>query len=829
MSKVTPLDAAFSKQRPDDVTTYDNSDIWSPVGVFGRRYNPDELVQKRGLRVYGEMMHDEQVKAVCEFKLNAILSRGWEFKFDEDSELSDEDRATRTEVYKLIIKRMRGSFHDVLDGISSGREFGFSVSEKVYGTVEYQGKKYIGLNKVLIRNPDSFEFFTDAFGEITKLEQQGYALGGRIQVDLDKIIHYVHKPKWDVVYGRSDLRAAYRAWYCKDTLIKLWLLYLEKFAGGIAVATREGEEAPATGSVAGNTLENALRNMKALNSIILPRGIKLDIHFPAANNAYQEAVTFFDLAIAKSLLVPNLLGLSHTGQTGAFAQSQTQLEAFYWTLLMDANRLADTVNEQLFRDLGDQNFGDGDYPQFCFKPASMETIKWVITTWKDLVGANVVINTEADEKMIRKLMEMPLRTEDSEPLVNPMQEREMAMKEEVAKAGIAMNAQAQEDPKVEASIRKLIDEIMSIRASLAHKSGDVIVNNEISPLAPVSTTQPTATGGPEVRSGEIHFHGPMINCTTEMARKATARVAFSVIGKRTEDAALLSINELATTIAKAAKRALGDEESLQMLLDSDTSDVAAFQLNVADVGKLKSIYSTVVKRGWNIGQEHARQEIDRAYVSVGQTLPGLVAASALRDKAAGYFEGQAFRMAGDTSDKVKKIIQQELQNGVKFSKSTTEVRTEIWNRLVAQGMTKREIALGVETDAGVAKALDLLWLDTEEQATAYLNTLVRTNTFEALNEARFQEFTDPSLGDFVQALQYAAVLDSSVTEICEELGTGGFGGEGVIFATDSDVWDTYRPPNHFNCRSILVPITTADDWSGEESNEPTIEPQEGFK
>lgn len=830
MSKVTPLDTAFNKQALDNVTTYDNSDIWSPVGIFGRRYNPDELVQKRGLRVYGEMMHDEQVKAVCEFKLNAILSRGWEFAYDEDCQLSDEDKTKRIEIFKLIIKRMRGSFHDVLDGISSGREFGFSVSEKIYGTVEYEGKKYIGLNKVVIRNPDSFEFFTDAYGEITKIEQQGYALGGRITVDADKIIHYVHKPKWDVVYGRSDLRAAYRSWYCKDTLIKLWLLYLEKFAGGIAVATREGDDAPASGSVAGNSLENALRNMKALSSIILPRGVKLDIHFPAANNAYQDAVTFFDLAIAKSLLVPNLLGLSHTGQTGAFAQSQTQLEAFYWTLLMDANRLADTVNEQLFRDLGDQNWGDSDYPQFVFKPASMETIKWTIDTWQKLVGANVVVNTEEDEKMIRKLMEMPLRSEETPPLVNPMQEREMSLQEEVARAGIAMDAKAANDSKLEARVKNLIDEILSIRASLGQQQkGDVIVNNEISSPAPVPTATPPLGSGSEVRGEEIHFHGPMINCTSEMARKASARVAFSVIGKRTEDAAMLSINELATTIAKATKRALGDDESLQMLLDSETSDIAAFQLNVADVGKLKSIYSTVVKRGWNIGQEHARQEIDRAYVSAGQTLPGLVSASALRDKAASYFEGQSFRMAGDTSDKVKKIIQQELQNGVKFSKTTEEVRTEIWNRLVAQGMTKREIALGVETDAGVAKALDLLWADSVEQATAYLNTLVRTNTFEALNEARFQEFTDPALGDFVQALQYAAVLDSSVTDICEELGTGGFGGDGVIFRTDSDVWDTYRPPNHFNCRSVLVPITAADGWDGEESNEPTIEPQEGFK
>ncbi len=826
MSKVTPLDTEFRKQSVDNITTYDTSDIWTPVGAFGQRYNPDELVNKRGLRIYGEMQHDEQIKAVCEFKLNAILSRGWEFKFDEDSELSDEDKKTRVEVFKLIIKRMRGSFHDVLDGISSGREFGFSVSEKVYGTVLYQGKKYIGINKIPVRNPESFEFFTDEFGEMVKIEQR--AVNGRkVQVDPDKVIHYVHKPKWDVVYGRSDLRAAYRAWYCKDTLIKLWLLYLEKFAGGIAVARRTGETAPSSNTTAGNSLENALKNMKALSSILLPHGVELDIHFPNANDAYEKAITFFDLAVAKALLVPNLLGLSHTGQTGAFAQSQTQLEAFYWTLLMDANRLSDTVNEQLFRDLGDQNWGDGDYPQFCFKPASMENIKWIIETWQKMVAASVVINTEEDERFIRKLMDMPIRAEDAEPLVNPLQERKMALEEEVAQAGIALNEKAANEPKVAKAIQEMVAQIMALKDKVEaeRKSGDVIVNNEIKQQAAQTPTKE----GEKQPAHEIHFHGPMVNCTTESVRNAVARVAFSVINKRTEDVETQSVTELATAITKAVKRSLGDDESMALLLDADTGDVAAFSLSAGDVGKLKSLYVSVLSRGWQLGSEHARNEIDRAVTKAKAEIFGRVTFASLRDKAAAYFDNQSFRMAGDTSDRTKKIIQQELQNGIKFDKPLAEVRAGIWDRLVAQGLTKRQIVQGIETDAAVNKALDALWLDTEEQATAYLNTLVRTNTFEALNEARFAEFTDPALGGFIQALQYAAVLDSSVTEICDSLGTTGPNGDGAIYSVDNPVWDKYRPPNHFNCRSVLVPITEAAGWDGVESEDPEVEPQEGFK
>jgi SPP1 gp7 family putative phage head morphogenesis protein len=122
----------------------------------------------------------------------------------------------------------------------------------------------------------------------------------------------------------------------------------------------------------------------------------------------------------------------------------------------------------------------------------------------------------------------------------------------------------------------------------------------------------------------------------------------------------------------------------------------------------------------------------------------------------------------------------------------------------------------------VQRALDELMLDYEEKAAPYLNTLVRTNVFESLNEARFQEFTDPALEGFVQAFEYAAVMDSSTTDICQEL-------NGKVFAADSGEWEEYRPPNHFNCRSVLVPITVIDNWDGKESSKPKLEPAKGFK
>jgi SPP1 gp7 family putative phage head morphogenesis protein len=79
-------------------------------------------------------------------------------------------------------------------------------------------------------------------------------------------------------------------------------------------------------------------------------------------------------------------------------------------------------------------------------------------------------------------------------------------------------------------------------------------------------------------------------------------------------------------------------------------------------------------------------------------------------------------------------------------------------------------------------------------------TTARTITTQNLNKARAALFTDDSVKKTVKALQYSAVIDRATTPICRSL-------DGIVFSFDNASNFTYTPPNHFNCRSILVPIT----------------------
>ena len=73
----------------------------------------------------------------------------------------------------------------------------------------------------------------------------------------------------------------------------------------------------------------------------------------------------------------------------------------------------------------------------------------------------------------------------------------------------------------------------------------------------------------------------------------------------------------------------------------------------------------------------------------------------------------------------------------------------------------------------------------------------RTKLTEVMNRGRLAHFEDSGV---VQGYQYSAVLDDRTSEICEGL-------DGKTFKSG----DEPIPPLHFNCRSLLVPITIYED------------------
>jgi SPP1 gp7 family putative phage head morphogenesis protein len=242
----------------------------------------------------------------------------------------------------------------------------------------------------------------------------------------------------------------------------------------------------------------------------------------------------------------------------------------------------------------------------------------------------------------------------------------------------------------------------------------------------------------------------------------------------------------------------------------------------ADVGKIKAGFKDALFRAYEQGQQSATREIGKVQLPAAPVF----AFATLRNKAAEYIEANGFRMASNLTDGMRSIIQQELLRAVKGGELAEEVAPRIYDRLIRKGFTTLDAVQREDTRVDTLEKLEALLADAlgTENVAAYLETLVRTNTFEAMNEARFAMFQDPALEGMVVAYEYSAVLDDRTTEICSSL-------DGSVYSSDSEVWQgspRYIPPNHYNCRSLLIPIFVSDEWDGVESAPPTVEPQDGF-
>lgn len=375
--------------------------------------------------------------------------------------------------------------------------------------------------------------------------------------------------------------------------------------------------------------------------MLLPSGVEAELVYPATTDAYEKAIASHDKAIAKALLVPNLMGISEQGQTGSYSQSQTQLEAFMWTLEAETNRLEEILNEHLFRPLGELNFGAGPYPRFCFKPLSEAMKMQIIKTWVELVKASAVTPTDADEDHIRELLDFP---EAGEPL-NTLAP---------SAAGAAI------DP--------------ATGKPMPGQPGAAPADKANLPPAP---KKPIGKG--DKRPGETVIGAKRIKAEhkAEFLARAVKRVDFAVIDNR------------GTKITAGASSKV--HEALRAGIDAmkefiRTEDLFANPDKIADVAMPARVMTRVrkaaeagLKEAWDLGSAHARKELEKA-----QSARFAADEMRLADAAAQKFlEARSYSIAGDLADGARKKVTTILYNGIKGGWALDDILDRIEEELGA--------------------------------------------------------------------------------------------------------------------------------------------------
>ena len=216
------------------------------------------------------------------------------------------------------------------------------------------------------------------------------------------------------------------------------------------------------------------------------------------------------------------------------------------------------------------------------------------------------------------------------------------------------------------------------------------------------------------------------------------------------------------------------------------------KLHIKYTGDLKRIFEDMFNRAYKKGGKQVNSEIQSVKKFASLDIRKLPPKQALA-----WFKAQAFKMAGDLSDWELSNAKDILYAGLKAGKSVDDMVFDLDTFF-------KSITYSGETNPETGSAF----------TPSRLETIIRTNSGAAMNMGRLNQMLDPNLDGFVEAVQYSAILDDRTTEICEKL-------DGLVMKTNDPELSKANPPMHYNCRSMLIPITaeesynvsTAKDWN----------------
>jgi len=111
---------------------------------------------------------------------------------------------------------------------------------------------------------------------------------------------------------------------------------------------------------------------------------------------------------------------------------------------------------------------------------------------------------------------------------------------------------------------------------------------------------------------------------------------------------------------------------------------------------------------------------------------------------------------------------------------------------------KTELVNAIKDGKPLSEVISVMDNEGRKLSDESLERYARTKSTEVFNKGRKEFFEESGV---VSAYQYSAILDNVTSDICSGL-------HGTIFEKGTEP----TPPMHFNCRSVLIPITKYESY-----------------
>lgn len=329
-------------------TTLDGRDITRPfMAPFMLLQPQDSVLQTRGqgdLRIYEELLRDDQIKATLAQRQLAVVSAEWEVE-------AASERPADTAAADFLREQLhRIRFDDVTAKMFYGLFYGYAVAECLYA----RDGRHVVIEQLRVRNRRRFRFGGD--GRLRLVTPQ--APNGEALPDRKFWVYSVGADHDDEPYGLGLAHWLYWPAFFKRNGLRLWLIFLDKFGQ----PTAKGQYPASASSDDIQKLLDALAAIHTDSGIAIPEGMAVEL-IEAARSGTADYTGLYDrmnAAISKVVL-------GHTGSAdatpGRLGGEDMARDVRQDIVKADADVICASFNDGPVRWLTQWNFPDAEPPR----------------------------------------------------------------------------------------------------------------------------------------------------------------------------------------------------------------------------------------------------------------------------------------------------------------------------------------------------------------------------------------------------------------------------------------------------------------------------------
>lgn len=607
------------------------------------------------------------------------------------------------------------------------------------------------------RPPHSFLFDIDPRGNVIQIRQ--LTSTGELKLKTDIFIHHVYQMEFGNPYGKSDFKAAHEPWKAKRFVTKFFNIYLERYA----TPTLVGKYKPSYTATDIQRFFDTLKSLQNNSTAVFPEEVLVDFVQPSrdSTDAYYKAIDKYNMQIARAILVPDLLGLSGGAtEGGAYALGKEHFKVFMGTIKKDRVSLERKITQRLVATLVNVNFGQelAESVRFEFIPFSDDNVAEYARVWADLVKSKLFEPSDDEINHFRAIVGFP-----QGEVIRPVKMEPPLLPDGTPNPNAGQPIETTGIPGKS-----------NETAGIPGKSGpgrddEDEEDDDEEDSAETVDSQRQSENVSRGASRKFAFNPPR-KLTTYEAKVDLGRIKSDL--QDADDSILVPLMRTGRGIYSGI---IEEARNRGLLRRLDVEAVNSLQpKNLRDMNTVfKNKFTELFHEAFD---EAAKEVHGKEYAKKKQN-------PLLPVRVEEIIKGESFKMVGDYS-------------------------TELTKRM------KNIIISGIKDSAGEGAIVALLRDEAKSFTDNWLATVVRTKTTEVYNTARrsFWE-TDETAKKLIVAYQFSAIMDDRTSDICLEL-------DEKIFETDDEL-NRITPPLHFNCRSLLVPVTKFEEY---ESNAvPSVE------